>query len=125
MSNYYYVMPTLIVRTLHIGCKGEGRPKANIRWYQLVQDSQSSDLSMIMMSDIINDTSLDVNITEPREGRSVLSINLPFVTEECQRYICEAENLGGRSLGGVDICTRRTYVHVYFLKYCRLRNFRC
>ena len=124
MSNYYYVMPTLIVRTLHIGCKGEGRPKADIRWYQLAQDPQSGDLGD-MRRVLINDTNLDVNITEPREGRSVLSINLPVVTEECQRYICEAENLGGRSLGGVDICTQRTYVHVYFLKYCRLRNFRC
>ena len=123
MSNYY-VMPTLIVRTLHIGCKGEGRPKADIRWYQLVQNPQSGDLEDTRRV-LINDTSLDMNITEPREGRSVLSINLPVITEECQRYICEAENLGGRSLGGVDICTRRTYVHVYFLKYCRLRNFRC
>ena len=106
MSNYY-IMPIPIVRTLHIGCKGEGRPKADIRWYELVQNPQSGDLGDTRRV-LINDTSLDVNITEPREGRSVLSINLPVESQECRRYICEASNLADTSLGGVDICTQRT-----------------
>ena len=96
-----------IVRTLHIGCKGEGRPKADIMWYELDQiASRSTDLgSMDRVK--INDTERnDVVITEPREGRSVLSISLQPSTPICRRFICEASNLGGVAVGGVDICTQ-------------------
>ena len=95
-----------IVRTLHIGCKGEGRPKADIRWFELTQDGMTQDLGAVMGRMLINDTRNDVVITEPREGRSVLSLSLDPQVIVCRRFICEAMNRGGTVLGGVDICTQ-------------------
>ena len=100
-----------IVQTLHIGCKAEGRPKADILWYELDQDPASGepDLGAVARR-LINDTERDdVVITEPREGRSVLSVSLPPEELICRRYICEAMNAGGTSRGGVDICTQSTF----------------
>ena len=104
----------IIARTLHIGCKGEGRPKSDIMWYELDQSvagtTQSTDLGSadrMLINDTLRD---DVVITEPREGRSVLSISLqpdPAIPmARCRRFICEAMNLGGVAVGGVDICTQ-------------------
>ena len=101
-----------IVRTLHIGCKGEGRPKADIRWFELDQDpSQPYEVLLDAMARrLINDTERDdVVITEPREGRSVLSVSLSPATPIRRRYICEAMNLAGTVLGGVDINTQSTF----------------
>lgn len=99
-----------IARTLHIGCKGEGRPKSDIMWYELDQSAtgttQSTDLrstDRMLINDTLRD---DVVITEPREGRSVLSFSLPPNMAGCRRFICEAMNLGGVAIGGVDICTQ-------------------
>jgi hypothetical protein len=102
-----------IVCMLHIGCKGEGCLKADIRWYELDHDyinNPTIDTDLTTMDRmLINDTERDdVVITEPREGRSVLSITLSPTNMGCTRYVCEATNRGGTALGGVDICIQST-----------------
>ena len=93
-----------IVDTIHIGCKAEGLPKANIAWYELDQTTESDDLTSIDRVMIDDEARNDVNITEPRQGRSILTVDLQPGDVMCRRYICEATNLGGTTRGGVDIC---------------------
>lgn len=103
---------TVIVRTIHIGCKGEGLPKSDIVWYQLapVGSNPLDD----MRRELINATGrLDINITVPRQGRSILSIDLDQDGPACTRYICEASNRAGTALGGVDICTQSMYMYIH------------
>lgn len=105
-----------IVRTIHIGCKGEGLPKAAIRWYELQPNNPPGDNDLqSAMRVFINDTERnDVLIRVPREGRSVLSVSLNPGNTDCRRYICEAENSAGLDIGGVDICPQCMYL-VYTL----------
>lgn len=93
-----------IIRTLHIGCKAEGLPKSEITWYQL-DDSSETDLNSINRV-LINGSEDRVEITEPRQGRSVLSIMFEQEAPRCTRYICSATNAAGTVLGGADICTQ-------------------
>ena len=103
---------TIIVRTLHIGCKGEGLPKSSITWYEVDPMNPGDDESLTRMDrvEIIDDLRDDVMITVPREGRSVLSINLDPRNIACRRYICNATNSAGSAVGGVDICLECTCV---------------
>lgn len=107
---------TVIVRTLHIGCKGEGLPKSDITWFELIADdgSLTYETSLTSMDRMLVDDSPrgDVMISVPRGGRSVLTVELNPRSVACRRYICEATNLAGTALGGVDICPECTYVGV-------------
>ena len=96
---------TVIVRTLHIGCKGEGRPKSLISWYEVLP-IDSADVSLVTTNRVAIDEIArdDVLITIPREGRSVLRVSLDPDNTDCRRYICEATNENGTALGAVDIC---------------------
>ena len=103
-----------VVRTIHIGCKGEGLPKSSVVWYQQVgsaPDFDSPDLDEVAVPmNLINDTERDdVMITVPREGRSILSIELDPTDTVCQRYVCEASNLAGTVRGGIDVCPERKF----------------
>ena len=59
--------PNLVNNLVHIGCKAEGRPKAEIVW---LQDGV-----------VINASLPQFDIFEPREGRSVLTVNYTFLLE--------------------------------------------
>ena len=101
-----------IVRTIYIGCKGEGLPKSSISWYQApVPDvfgrGNLDNSNRVFINDTLRD---DVLITVPRQGRSVLRLELDPTDETCRRYICEATNAAGNAVGGVDICTQCTYM---------------
>ena len=110
-------MHSSIIRTLHIGCRGEGLPKSSIRWYQVAsprtfspfdEQSLNPDVNTNIV-EIVDADRDDVLITVPREGRSVLTLELDQNVESCTRYICQATNPAGSSLGGVDICTQCKY----------------
>ena len=115
--------------TIHIGCKGKGLPRADIAWYELTQIGAGSTDLLTTERMVINDPERnDVNITEPAQGSNVLSVNLSPANTVCRRYICEATNLGGTALGGVDICPQCTYKLLLILQYCwkfSLRNKLC
>lgn len=114
---------TVIIRTLHIGCKGEGLPKSDITWYQV--DGRMSitgdtsltraDRTQLLDGSQVVSTGDFVTITVPRGGRSVLTVELNPTESICRRYICEANTqfaTPSTALGGVDICPECTYVHV-------------
>ena len=99
---------TTVVRRIHIGCKAEGLPKSEITWFRLAE-SLETDLEFIGR-ERLNGSEVDIDITVPREGRSVLSVTLNQQGPECWRYICSATNDAGTVLGATDICTQSKFL---------------
>ena len=95
---------TTIVRRVHIGCKAEGLPKSVITWFELPDIIDTSLVSPNRV--LVNASDPNIDITVPRQGRSVLSVTLDQQGPMCTRYICSAENDAGTVLGGADICTQ-------------------
>ena len=99
---------TTVVRRIHIGCKAEGLPKSEITWFELAESSET-DLNSINRVRL-NGSDPFIDITVPREGRSVLSVTLDQEGPECWRYICSATNAAGTVLGATDICTQSKFL---------------
>ena len=94
--------PNLVNNLVHIGCKAEGRPKAEIVW---LQDGV-----------VINASLPQFDIFEPRQGRSVLTVNYTYLLEQGEamlgmsaNFTCNARNEAAEVRAGIIITPNRKY----------------
>lgn len=87
-----------LVSRVTIGCKANGRPKADITW--MVSESGTAAVEVDIGSS-------EANVTEPRQGQSLLTVLLDNSNPVCFRYICIAENGAGMVEGSAQVCPRR------------------
>lgn len=90
---------SLLTNLVTIGCKADGRPKANIRWSMQPDGGNRVEVNL---------TSSDFNESSTRQGRSLLSVS--YNGENilgCVTYFCEAENGGPDVVGRIQVCPDR------------------
>lgn len=89
---------SLLTDTVLIGCKANGRPKANIAWTVSVNGAAPVD---------VDTSGPEVNVTSARQGQSVLTVELDNTETLCLQYICNASINGMSVQGAAEVCPRR------------------